>query len=48
MADWGFLISDHLENIDASLKISAFFKCREQLIKAKVKEIQAIASVRIY
>lgn len=40
-------ILDYLENIGASLNISAFLNGSEQLAKAKMKEIQAIASLRI-
>lgn len=45
--DRDFLILDYLENIGASLNISAFLNGSEQLAKAKMKEIQAIASLRI-
>ena len=48
MEDQGFLISDDLESIGVSLNIPAFLNDRDQLTKAKVKENQAIASVRIH
>ena len=48
MTDRGFLISDYLENIGASLNIPAFFYGCEQLGKAEEKESQAVGSVRIY
>ena len=44
--DRGFLISDYLENIDASL--NKLLNSREQLRKAEVKESQPVGSVRIY
>ena len=37
-----FLISDDLESIGVSLNIPAFLNGRDQLIKARVKESQAI------
>ena len=48
MTDQGFLISDYLENIGASLNISAFLNGREQIRKTEVKESQSVGSVRIY
>ena len=48
MADHGFFISEYLENIGASVIYRLFLNGSEQLIKkAKLKESQAIASVRI-
>ena len=48
MEDRGFLTSDDLERIGVSLNRPAFLNGRDQLTKAKVKENQAIASVRIH
>ena len=59
MADWGFLISDYLENIGASLIENNYIEHKsqigwkqyngwKQLTKAEVRKSQAIASVRIY
>ena len=47
MADQGFLIHEDLEKIGVSLNIPAFLGGRQQLTKAKVKESQTIASVKI-
>ena len=38
MADRDFLILGYLENIDASLNISAFLNGHEQIAKIKMKE----------
>ena len=48
MADRGFLISDYLGNIEASVIYQLFLNGCEQLTKAEVKESEAIASVKIY
>ena len=49
MADGGFLISDYLENIGVLVIYQLFLDGSEQLTKKKkVKDSQAIASVRIY
>ena len=48
MVDQGFLISDYIENIGASVIYQIFLNDCEQLIKAEVKESQAFASVWIY
>ena len=46
MADQGFLISDYLENIAASVTYHLFLNGNEQLTKAELKESEGIASVR--
>ena len=48
MTDQGFLVSDYLENIGASLIHQVYLNGSEQLTKAEVKESQATGSVRIY
>ena len=47
MTDREFLIHEELEKIGVSLNIPAFLGGRQQLTKAKVKESQTIASVKI-
>ena len=42
------MTSDDLERIGVSLNRPAFLNGRDKLTKAKVKENQAIASVRIH
>ena len=48
MADRGFLISNYLENIGASVIYQLFLNGREKFTKAEVKESQVTASVKIY
>ena len=48
MTDRVFLISDYLENIGASLNISAFLNGCEQLRKAEVKKSQVLAIKMIH
>ena len=48
MTDRGFLVSDYLENIGATLNISAFFKWSWTIKKSRTERSQAVGSIRIY
>ena len=48
MADKGFIIQNELAPLNVELNIHSFLGGRAQLTEAKVKESQAIASVRIH
>ena len=48
MADKGFIIQNELAPLNVELNIHSFLGGRAQLPEAKVKESQAIASVRIH
>ena len=48
MVDRGFTIDEELKQLKVDLSIPAFLGGRSQLTKAKVKESQTIASVRIH
>ena len=48
MADKGFIIQNELAPLNFELNIHSFLGGRAQLTEAKVKESQAIASVRIH